>query len=110
MRALTTVVVVAALLVAAVAGLLAVRERRPARWLLGLAAGVEVALAALLTLLVGRDPSLTAVGYALVALAALPGGLALGRGEAPRWASALVAGGALLVPVLVARTAQVTGG
>lgn len=109
MTALTTVVVVAALVTATAAGLLAARERRPGSWLLGLAAAVELALLVLLVLLVRPDPSFTAVGYALVALAALPGAVLLGRTEEPRWASALVSAGALLVPVLVARTGQVTG-
>jgi len=112
--ALATVVTVAALVLAAGAALTAVLDRPAGRLHEAGAALVEAGLLALAVLAIvdiaggGRpaEPG-TFAGYLITTLAVLPTAVVLARMEPTRWGSAIVAGGALVVPVLILRLQQV---
>jgi hypothetical protein len=114
--ALATVVTVAALVLAAGGALTAVLDRPAGRLHEAGAALVEAGLLALAVLAVvdiagGARPAEpgTFAGYLITTLAVLPTAVVLARMEPTRWGSAIVAGGALVVPVLILRLQQVYG-
>ncbi|GGK17731.1 hypothetical protein GCM10010124_07860 [Pilimelia terevasa] len=114
--ALAHVVMITALALAAAGGLAALLDRRPGR-LLQLGAGlVELLLVVLAVVVVvevvgGDRPAeaATFLGYALTTLGVLPAAVVLARMEPTRWGSAIIGGGALLLPVLILRLQQVHG-
>ncbi|MFN8159050.1 MAG: hypothetical protein U0R68_18265 [Candidatus Nanopelagicales bacterium] len=113
----STAVIVLSLVLAAVAGVLALLDKRLARWLLVLIALVEVALVVmtvqcLVAWVGGSAPLEPAVflAYLLVCLAAGPATYWWGTGEPSRWGPGVVAVAALVIPVLVVRLQQVWTG
>lgn len=115
--AATTAVTVLSLALAVAAGILALLDKRLARWLLVLIALVEIALVVmtvqcLVAWVGGSAPLEPAVflAYLLVCLAAGPATYWWGSGEPSRWGPGVVAVAALVIPVLVVRLQQVWTG
>jgi hypothetical protein len=113
---LATVVTIAALVLAAGAALTAALDRPAGRLHEAGAALVEAGLLALAAIAIvniagGDRPAEpgTFAGYLITTLAVLPTAVGLARMEPTRWGSAIVAGGALVVPVLILRLQQVYG-
>lgn len=113
----SNVVIVLSLVLAVVAGVLALLDKRLARWLLVLVGLVEVALVVMAVQCVvawagGSAPLEPAVflAYLLVCLAAAPASYWWGSGEPSRWGPGVLAVAALVVPVLVVRLQQVWTG
>jgi hypothetical protein len=113
---LATVVIFAALALAAWGGLAALLDRPPGRPLEAGAAAVEAGLLAVtaitaVAIVGGERPAEPAVfaGYLIATLALLPAGVILARMEPTRWGSAIIGGAALVVPVLILRLQQVYG-
>jgi hypothetical protein len=111
---LVTVVTVAALVLAAGAALTAVLDRPAGRLHEAGAALVEAGLLALAVVAIvniagGDRPAEpgTFAGYLITTLAVLPTAVVLARMEPTRWGAAILAGGALVVPVLILRLQQV---
>lgn len=113
---LATTIIVVALVVAALAGVMALLDRPPRlTQLIGLAA-VEAALLVQATVAMARlfgsdrpDQLATFVGYLLTAVLIPPLAGLLGWTERTRWGSAIVAAACLVVPVMVVRLQQVWG-
>lgn len=113
---LATIVIAAGLALAALAGLTALRDRGVAPVHLVAAAATEVtvlamAAAAVVAMAGGQRPAefATFLGYLLTALLLVPAGAVLGRMEPGRWGAVILAGAALVLPVLVLRLQQVWG-
>jgi hypothetical protein len=111
---LAMAVIVAALVLAAVGALFAALDRPAGRPLEVGAALVEVGLLALTAVTVmsiagGDRPAEpgTFAGYLITTLALLPVAVIMARMEPTRWGSAIIGGGALVVPVLILRLQQV---
>jgi len=111
---LALVATVALLALAAFAGLTALRDRPIGRAHLLAAAAAELAVlvlagAALVAIAGGERPAqpATFAGYLVTAVLLVPAGVALARMEPTRWGAAILAGAALVVPVLVLRLGQV---
>jgi hypothetical protein len=112
--ALATVVIVAALALAGWGALTAVLDRPAGRPHEAGAALVEAGLLALTVItlvdIAGGDRPAepgTFAGYLITTLAVLPTAVVMARMEPTRWGSAIIAGGALVVPVLILRLQQV---
>ncbi len=110
-------VTVLSVVLAVVAGVLALANKRLAPWLLVLIALVEVALVVMTVQCLvawagGSAPLEPAVflAYLVVCLAAGPATYWWGSGEPSRWGPGVVAVAALVVPVLVVRLQQVWTG
>lgn len=118
--ALTTTLVVASLLLTAAALGQVVRDRPVGRGLLAGAALVELGLLAQLVvtaaaLIGGERPAQsgglpTFLGYLLTVVLLLPAGVLWSLTERTRWGSAVLAGAAVTVPVMIARMLQVWDG
>jgi hypothetical protein len=115
--ALAVTITVAALLVAAVSGLMALLDRPPRVVLLAGLGGLELVLLTQAVVAMGRvftgdrpDQLATFVGYLLTALLIPPLAALLGWSERTRWGSVIVALGCLVVPVMVVRLQQVWHG
>lgn len=115
--ALAITIIVAALLAAAVSGLMALLDRppRPVQ-LVGLSL-VELLLLVQAVTAMGRmftgdrpEQLATFVGYLLTVLLIPPLATLLGWSERTRWGSVIVAVGCLVVPVMVVRLQQVWHG
>ena len=113
---LATVVIFAALALAAWCGITALLNRPPGRPHEAGAAVVELGLVALTALTVveiigGERPAEPAifVGYLITTLALLPAGVIMARMEPTRWGSVILGGAALVLPVLILRLQQVYG-
>lgn len=115
---LTTVVIVAALVLAAALGVLAFRDKGVPTWALGgillLELGLLVmAVWSVIAWIGGNGPAEPVVFffYLLSCLAIPPAMAWWGRGEPGRWGSGVVAAASLILCVLVLRVSQVwTGG
>ncbi len=113
----TLAVTVISLVLALVAGVLALANKRLAPWLLVLIGLLEVALVVMAVQCIaawigGSAPLEPAVflAYLIVCLAAGPATYWWGLGEPSRWGPGVVAVAALVVPVLVVRLQQVWTG
>lgn len=114
--ALATVVIVAALLLAAWGGLTTLLNRPAGRAHEMGAALVELGLVALtvvalVNIIRGDRPTepATFAGYLITTLGLLPATVWTARLEPTRWSSAIIGGGALVVPVLILRLQQIYG-
>jgi hypothetical protein len=115
--ALAITIIVAALLVSAVSGLMALLNRPPRVAQLAGLALVELVLLVQAVTAMGRmftgdrpDQLATFVGYLLTALLIPPLAALLGASERTRWGSVIVAVACLVVPVMVVRLQQVWHG
>jgi hypothetical protein len=114
--AVSTAVIIASLALAAWGALTAVLDRPAGRSHEAGAALVELGLVALAVgavagMVSGDGPAEPAVfvGYLITTLALLPAGVIMARMEPTRWGSAIIAGAALVVPVLIVRLQQLHG-
>ena len=115
---LTTIVIVAALVLAVVLGIEAARDRSLALWGVGAILLLELLLVvvlvvALISWIGGTGPSEPVVFcFYLAAVLAIPPAMVWwGRGEPGRWGTGVVAAACLVLVVLVLRVVQVwTGG
>lgn len=113
---LAIAVIIAALALAAWAGLTALLDRAAGRPHEAGAALVEAVLLALTAVTLaaiagGERPVQPAVfaGYLIATLALLPVAVVLARMEPTRWGAAILGGAALIIPVLIVRLQQVYG-
>lgn len=115
---LGTALIVGALLIAALAGLSAVRDRGPNRLMLAAAAVTEIVLAvqAIVAVAVSVSPNGQAAdepvlffGYLVTVLLLLPVALLLARAERNRFGSLVLVVGGLVLAVLVVRLQQLWG-
>ncbi|MGH8921091.1 MAG: hypothetical protein ACRD0H_22620 [Actinomycetes bacterium] len=115
---LATAVLVAALVLAAGTGLLAVLNRSPGRAVLGVLAALEAlvlaqVVVAVVLLFAGHRPSSSVVefiGYHLATLLALPAGVVWSLGDRSRWGAGVLTVACLSVAVMTVRMNQLWAG
>ncbi len=113
---LATALIVGGLLIAAVAGISALRKRAPGRVTLGVAALTEIGLVVQGVVAVGvsfngqrADSPVLFFAYFVAILAVLPASLLLARAEPNKFGSVIFVFGGFVVAILVVRMQQIWG-